>query len=127
MKILPVRIPFGSAFWRIFLLAAVISEYQLWNRLGPGFCNRGAGFHVAAMIFKSPKVLFTSFFIAAVVTVLLDAFVRVVLGPILARWYSPRRRDEGFGSPLSFHLGSSESILSEMPAQRANGRRCPAG
>lgn len=127
MKTPPIRLDFGAMFWRVFLVVALIAEFGLWKRLRPFFFNRGTGFRVAAMILKSPKVLCTAFLIAAIVTVVLDLYVRLVMRPILARWYAPRRRDVDFGTPLAFRMGSNETILDEMPARLVVGRRTRPG
>lgn len=126
MKTPAVRLDFGAMFWRVFLVVAVIAEIGLWNKLRPFLFNRNTGFRVAAMILKSPRVLFVAFLIAALITVLIDLYVRHVMGPLMARWYAPRR-DQEFGTPLAFRLESNEKILDEMPARRVQGRRAHAG
>lgn len=126
MKTPAIRLDFGAMFWRVFLVAAVLAEIALWNRLRPFMFNRGTGFRVAAMILKSPKALCNAFLIAAVITVLIDLYVRFIMWPIMSRWYVPRQ-DAGFGAPMAFRLGSAEKILDEMPARIIQGRHSSPG
>ena len=123
----PIRLAFGATLWRIFAIVAVLMEWAKWNRLEPLKMMRGTGFRIAAFIFLSPKVLFHAFVVAAVVTVLLDVYVRLLMRPILARWYNPRSRGDDLGTPLAFRLSASETILGEVPARIVAGRRTRPG
>jgi hypothetical protein len=123
----PIRLAFGALLWRVFLVIAVMKELQLWNRLRPFLVNKSGGFRVAVMILKSPSKLFAAFVLAAVITVILDLYVRLIMRPLMARWYAPKRGDAEFGTPLTFRLDSNERILDEIPARLVSGRTAQPG
>lgn len=127
MKTPPIRLAFGALFWRVFLVVALLREIALWNHLRPFVMRRQPGFRVAAMILYSPKHLFRAFVAAAIITVVIDLYVRLIMRPLMARWYSPRRGDVEFGTPLAFRLASNEKVLDEIPARLVAGRRTIPG
>jgi hypothetical protein len=117
-----LRLAFGPMFWRLFLILVILAEVGLWTRLQPFLKKRDTRFQVAAMILHSPKRVFRSFAWAALATVIADGYVRLVLRPVMGRWYSPRRRDVGFGTPLEFLLSSNERVVGEVPGRWVVGR-----
>jgi hypothetical protein len=127
MTIPPIRLAFGATLWRVFAVLAVFREFAKWQRLEFLQAMHGTGFRIAALILMSPRILFRAFVIAAIVTVLLDLYVRLIMRPILARWYNPRRRSDEVGMPLSFGLTASETILDELPARIVSGHRKKPG
>ena len=127
MTIPPIRLAFGATLWRIFAVVAIFREFAKWQRLEFLQAMHGTGFRIAALILMSPRVLFRAFVIAAIVTVFLDLYVRLIMRPILARWYNPRQRGDEVGMPLSFGLAASETILDELPARIVFGRRKAPG
>lgn len=122
MTIAPIRLAFGATLWRLFAVAAVFMEVSKWHQLEPFQAMRGTGFRIAALIYYSPKIFFRAFLLAAILTVLLDLYVRLIMRPILARWYTPRRRNDEIGTPLAFRLSASERVLHEIPARMVSGR-----
>ncbi len=123
----PIRLAFGALFWRAFAVLFVLGELAVWSHLRPFLGNRAPGFRVAALILYSPRMIFRVFLIAAAFTVLIDLYVRFIMRPLLARWYSPRTPSTEFGTPIAFHLESREQILNEVPSRRVVGRRCVPG
>ena len=127
MTIPPIRLAFGATLWRIFAVAAVFMEIAIWHRLERFQALRGTGFRIAALIYCSPKIFFKAFLWAAIITVLLDVYVRLIMRPILARWYNPRRRTDEIGTPLAFRLAASETVLDEVSARMVIGRSARPG
>ena len=127
MTIPPIRLAFGATLWRIFAVVAVFMEISKWQRLAFLKQMRGTGFRIAALIYFSPKILFKAFLWAAILTVLLDLYVRLIMRPILTRWYTPRRRGDEIGTPLAFRLSASETVLDEIPARMVSGRSAQPG
>ncbi len=122
-----LRLAFGPMFWRLFLILVILAEVGLWTRLQPFLKKRDTRFQVAAMILHSPKRVFRSFAWAALATVIADGYVRSVLRPVMGRWYSPRRREIGFGTPLEFLLASNERVVGEVPGRWVVGRHTEPG
>lgn len=117
MKIPSIRLAFGAIFWRIFLVSAILAEIFWWEfirRQLPGLWKHR---RLVALAYVTPSVLFRSFLLAAILTILLDQLVRLVSRPIASRWYFP----QGAGSeetPLGFHLDVSEQLVAEVPARQ---------
>ncbi len=127
MTIPPIRLAFGATLWRIFAFAAVLMEISIWHRLERFQALRGTGFRIAALIYCTPKIFFKAFLWAAIITVLVDLYVRLIMRPILARWYTPRPRGDEFGMPVAFRLAASETVLEEIPARMVSGRSTSPG
>ena len=123
----PIRLAFGSLFWRAFLVLAVILEFALWHKHRAFLMGRNPGFRVAAMIYLSPKMIFRSFLIAAIFTVLVDLYVRLLMRPLIARRYSPRAVVGDFAMPVEFQLAWNEAISAEIPARMLTDRRLQPG
>lgn len=127
MKPPPIRLAFGALFWRAFLVLTILLEIGLWKRLKPLKARRRPGLRLAVMVLYSPRMIFWAFLVAALFTVVIDLYVRLIMRPLMARWYSPKGESDAFGTPLAFRLSANESILDEAPARLASGRRTMPG
>ncbi len=116
----PIRLAFGTAFWRIFLtvllLFTALVVTFLVRRVPP---NHWLVIFLIAM----PMWAAWAFFIAATGTVLADLVVRFLIRPRVVHWLTPRA-DESFAA---FHLESSERPVAESPARMAQGRSWAPG
>lgn len=116
----PIRLAFGTAFWRLFLaflllFTALVLAFIL-KRVPPNHW-------LLAFLFVMPMWAAWAFFIAATSTVLADLVVRLIIRPRMLRWLTPRA-DESF---TAFHLDPSERTLVESPARMAMGRSWAPG
>ncbi len=108
-------------------MIALVSEIAWWRKLRAWVGHKGMGFSIAYMILLSPRILFRSFLIAAMITVVLDIIIRIVARPLVGRWYRPRISDDPMGSTLAFRMEAHESVLDRLPARMAVGRRTSTG
>lgn len=124
-----VRLAFGAFLWRSFALLAVLMELALWvmiRRRARGFPRR---FRLAWLIGYTPQTLFLAFFLAAVLTLAVDLFVRLVVDRLLRRWLSPitdREDEDQAGRGYGFHLAATERVAASLPARKlGRGRSVP--
>ena len=110
------RLAFGAFFWRLFLLLAISVELLLAlavSRFPAALVQK-----IVVFLFKSPEWLCSAFFIAAIVTVLADLWVRMVIRPFSERWHHPIVDS----ASSTFHLDVREKVVAETPARRRDGR-----
>ncbi len=62
-----------------------------------------------------------------VVAIVSDMVFRLLVRPLMRRWYYPKCLDPTAVHPLLFQLGVGESILEERPARRVDGRTTTPG
>lgn len=116
-----LQIAFGPFLWRSFAVLALTGEIALWaeiQRQGRGF---PPGIRMAWLIRYTPRTLILAFFLAAVLTVLVDLFVRMVIGPPLRRWLSPTaplEEDDVLGRDFGFHFDATERVINSRPGRR---------
>ena len=122
-----IRLAFGALFWRAFVVLAIALEFSLWKHLKPFAAGRKPAMRMLAWILYTPKMLFRAFLFAALFTVLIDLYVRFLMRPLLARYYSPKGPSVDFGTPLEFRLAAGETIRDQVPSRRVVGRRTEPG
>jgi hypothetical protein len=123
-----VRLAFGAFLWRSFVLLAVLGELALWVTIRKRARGFPPQFRLAWLIGYTPQTLFLAFFMAAVATLAVDLFVRVVVDRFLRRWLDPASdRDDEAGRGFGFHLGATERVSDSLPARRLVGRRSEPG
>lgn len=116
-----IRLAFGAIFWRIFLVALVLSEIQVWRTIRRIFPGPWKPQRIPALLYVTPMLAFKAFAFAAAATVVLDQLARLVARAVAGRWYFPT----GTGSeqtPVGFHLDARDRLLAEVPARRRAGR-----
>ncbi len=113
----PLRLAVGPVFWRVFLIAFVVSELGVWSRVRRRIPRFRRTDRLPLLLMLTPLALARSLAIAAVITFLLDLIVRWVARPIAAHWYACH----GSGienTALGFHLEPGEQVLGSAPARR---------
>jgi hypothetical protein len=135
-RILPdFQLRLGEIFWRAFAVLLIALEIAKWLWLRPRIPlrPRPLGPHprvrrIWYMIYYTPGLAFQAFLAAAIVAVACDLIFRLIVRPLMVRWYSPRGADPEFAHPHPFFLKADERTLSELPARQVVGRsRRPAG
>lgn len=125
-----LQLAFGRFLWRSFVVLALTGEIALWaelQRQGRGF---PLGLRMTWLIRYTPKTLILAFFLASILTVLVDLFVRLVIGPPLRRWLSPMaplEADEVLGRDFGFHLDATERVINSRPGRRVLRWRADPG
>ncbi|QDV38401.1 hypothetical protein [Tautonia plasticadhaerens] len=125
-----IRLAIGAFLWRSFVLLAVLMELALWamiRRRARGFPRR---FRLAWLIGYTPQALFLAFFLAAVLTLAVDLFVRLVVDRLLRKWLSPiteRDDEDQAGRGFGFHLAATERVAASLPARKLVGLRSEPG
>jgi hypothetical protein len=117
------RLAFDAVLLRVSLIVICGKEYHVWRFVEKHMPNHSFGQKLMGFLTLAPRWVFLSFLIAGVVTVLLDVAFRMVIRPMMMRWYSPRSRDQNFVPALTFALRPNERMLAELPARRMDGRR----
>jgi hypothetical protein len=114
-----VKLAFGALLWRLSVILFVISELGLWSRRLAHKPWIPLWRRFAFLLFRTPFLCFMAFFVAGVVTVVVDLLVRFVIRPMVKFWINPPI-DTELGS---FHLEAHEVIEATTPARRSVGRR----
>ena len=121
MSVPPIRLAFGPVFWRIFLIISAFKELASWRHIRPWLIGAGPGKYIAALVYITPQSILIGFLVGFAVTMVLAVLVKVLAGPIAARWYEPANTGSEL-TPVAFHLEPGEVIVAEMPARRRSVR-----
>jgi len=119
-----VRLAFGLVCWRLFAAFFVCGELLLWGVIRQAVA-RPPGTRLALLLGHTPRVMVSAFFLSAVVTVLLDLFVRVAVHEKVRRWVAPRSDEDE--NRLAFLLDATEPIRDQFPARELRGRGSAPG
>jgi hypothetical protein len=125
----PFQLRFGAIFVRVALITLVVAEVVLWLKLrDAGFPFRPRYRRFLVMLYFTPKLAFRAMALAAAVTVVSDLVFRLLVRPLMQRWYDPRPRDPHWTHPHPFFMKAREVVLDEMAARAVTaGRSRPPG
>jgi hypothetical protein len=119
-----IHLASGAVFLRCATAFFVLRELIVWRWVQK--LPIRPGLRVLVFLFKdwaTPHSLLYALLFAAVVTLLLDLWVRLVLRPMVGFWHAPRVD----GSAGLFHLAANEWVVESSPGRRKSGWRWPAG
>jgi hypothetical protein len=117
------RLAFDAVLLRVSLIVICGKEYHVWRFVEKHMPNHSFGQKLLGFLTLAPRWLFLSFLIAGLVTVVVDIAFRMVVRPMMVRWYSPRNGDQNYVPALTFALRPNERVLAELPARRMDGRK----
>jgi hypothetical protein len=121
MRVPPIRLAFGPVFWRLSMIVFALKELASWKHVRPWLIGAPPSKYVAALIYITPQSILIGFLIGFAVTLGLAILVKLLAGPIAARWYAPAQTGSEL-TPLPFHLETGESMVAEAPARRRSAR-----
>jgi hypothetical protein len=117
------QLRYRPIFGRVFLVAFVVLEVIFWLKVVRPFLPfRPRINRILFVIVHTPQMLFYALLIAAIATMTTDLVFRLLVRPLMRRWYHPRSYDPTAAHPLPFQLGIGEEIREERPARRVLGR-----
>jgi hypothetical protein len=123
----------GEIFWRVFAVVLVVLEVAKWLKVRQMIPLRPRTEfpprlrRILLMIYYTPELAFKAFLAAAIAAVACDLVFRLLIRPMMVRWYDPRGADPEFRHPHAFFLKADERTLAEVGARRVVGRSRPAG
>jgi hypothetical protein len=119
------RLRRGPIFWRVaiatFLVLELVAYFHL-RRLVP-FRPWGRLRRIVRMVGLAPQCAGTAAVVAFGVTLACEVAFRLVVRPMMVRWYNPRSYDPAAQHAMPFFLKSGERPLAEMPARLVDGPR----
>jgi hypothetical protein len=124
------RLRRGQIFWRVAIVTFLVLELVLYFHLRRAipFRPRGRWRRIVHLVAFAPQFACTAAVIGAGVVLACEVAFRLVVRPLMVRWYNPQHRDPGAGHPMPFFLKAGERVLDEMPARLVDGpRRRPPG
>lgn len=121
MSVPPIRLAFGPVFWRLSMIVFAVKELASWKHLRPWLVGAPPEKYLAALIRITPQSVLIGFLIGFAVTLGLAILVKLLAGPIAARWYSPAESGSE-RTPLPFHLEPGESVMAETAARRRSAQ-----
>lgn len=123
------QLRFGAIFARVALVVWIVGEVLLWLKLrDAGFPFRPRYRRFLVMLYFTPRLAFRAMAAGALVAIGADLAFRVLVRPLMRRWYDPRPRDPHWTHPHPFFQKVGERVLGEFGARQvASGRSRPAG
>lgn len=123
------QLRFGAIFGRVALVTLVVAEVLLWLHLrDAGFPFRPRYRRFLVMLYFTPRLAFRAMALATAVTVMTDLVFRLLVRPMMQRWYAPRPRDPHWEHPHPFFMKAGERVRAEVGARLvATGRSRPPG
>ena len=121
-----VHLNAGAVFLRCALGFFFLRELVVWQWVRRLRFRGGAGIRLLVFLFHkwaTPRSLIYALVFAALATILLDLWVRLVLAPLVRSWHAPRTD----GSAGLFHLSPNERVVGSSPTRRKSGWIWQAG
>lgn len=123
------QLRFGAIFGRVALVALIAAEVVLWLHLrDAGFPFRPRYRRILVMLYFTPRLAFRAMALATAVTVVTDLVFRLLVRPVMRRWYAPRPLDPNWEHPHPFFTKAGERVQAEVRARLVTpGRSRPPG
>ncbi len=120
------RLAFGELLWRVTFFVFLFRELHVIQTFW-SFRWAPPSRRIMAILAHTPKQMFRAFLIGAIAAVVCDLVFRLIVRPLMVRWYNPVNLDPASEHPLLFRLATSEAIDFELPARQVQGRHRPPG
>ena len=126
-RALRFRLDHSTIFVQSMLAVWLVLIVGVWVKLQRNFPMWTPLHRLLAWVYFSTTVAVHALTVAGLTALVMYAAFRLVLSPLLVRWYHPRCRDPEYVLPLVFALGPGERIETQWRARLALGRRTVPG
>lgn len=126
-RALQFRLEYSTIFEQSLLVVWLVLVIGVWVKLQRNFPMWKPLHRLLAWVYFSTTVAVHALTVAGLTALGMYAAFRLVLSPLMIRWYHPRSRDPEYVLPLTFTLMQGERIEARWGARLVLGRRAVPG